>query len=581
MAQRVLEPRGARDPVAQSFGHQLHAAAHAPFVLDDEDRERPRRAAEPRPLGLRCGRGHRGQLDAQARATPLEVVHVQPPAHRFHDPEADREPQAGARLPLRGEERLEDPVQDLGRHSRPRVLERERDLIVDAACVYGELAGAAGLLDRLLRVDDGVEYDLLQFLRVARHVRQVGRQGHFDLDAGFLEGVALQGEHPLHDLEQVHGLAHARPLAREVEQRLHDPPGAHGLHVDQLAALLEIRIPRAGGEQLREGRDRGQGVVQLVSDAGHEGAELRQPVRLEELLLQQHLARYVGREEQQLRHRVLGIQVVDDRLHLARRLPRELEAQPERLAARHRVAQRLGESGALIGHRPIRERAPAEGGEIRDTEQRRGFGVGVENLTVHGEHQRRRRQRGEQLLVEPSLRIDRSQEVSGAGVLLRVHPRFAEAQDQMIPRPPRHLGLEHPALKVAPSRSDERARHAVLEHFLEQPLDGAARRGGEREPEVPAHHPVGGDAGEVGGGRAPLRDRPIRGDHGDAHVQTVHAGMQGHVRCSSQTQRPRWPIAGATGPNTSPESELVRSAESYVWNGGCGSQGGRGVAGTP
>src|SRR3989475_4149397 len=46
-------------------------------------------------------------------------------------------------------------------------------------------------------------------------------------------------------------------------------------HVDQLAALLEVRIPRAGREQLREGRDRGQGVVQLVGDAGQDRKSTR------------------------------------------------------------------------------------------------------------------------------------------------------------------------------------------------------------------------------------------------------------------------------------------------------------------
>src|SRR2546425_1067872 len=75
---------------------------------------------------------------------------------------------------------------------------------------------------------------------------------------------------------------HARPLAGEVEQGAHDATGWHRLAADDLGAFLEVRrLRRINGEELRERRDRGERVVQLVRHPGRQRAELRKAVGLE------------------------------------------------------------------------------------------------------------------------------------------------------------------------------------------------------------------------------------------------------------------------------------------------------------
>ena len=81
------------------------------------------------------------------------------------------------------------------------------------------------------------------------------------------------------------------------------------------------------GKRLAEGGDRGQRIVELVRHARHQGAELREPVGLEQPLLQEDLARHVEGEEQKLRCRTHGIHVHDDGAHLPRRLTGEFEGE--------------------------------------------------------------------------------------------------------------------------------------------------------------------------------------------------------------------------------------------------------------
>jgi hypothetical protein len=64
-------------------------------------------------------------------------------------------------LSLGAEERLEHPVQDLRRDSRARVFNRDRHVVVRAPGGDQHLSRASGRLDRLPRVHDRVEHDLL------------------------------------------------------------------------------------------------------------------------------------------------------------------------------------------------------------------------------------------------------------------------------------------------------------------------------------------------------------------------------------------------------------------------------------
>ena len=95
----------------------------------------------------------------------------------------------------------------------------------------------------------------------------------------------------------------------------------------------------------------------------HEGAELRQPIGLEQLALQQDLPRHVHGEEQQLGRRLDRIDVHDDRLHVAHRIPGE--RQVELLTLTDRLPQRGGEPRPLRLGGPLRKGAPADGGRVR------------------------------------------------------------------------------------------------------------------------------------------------------------------------------------------------------------------------
>src|SRR5439155_13828866 len=91
------------------------------LALDDRRRVR---GALPR----RRGRRHDRQLHAEDRAVPRLAHERELAPMPFDDPVAEREAEPGP-LPdrLRREERLEDPVADLGRDTRARVLDVEPD----------------------------------------------------------------------------------------------------------------------------------------------------------------------------------------------------------------------------------------------------------------------------------------------------------------------------------------------------------------------------------------------------------------------------------------------------------------------
>jgi hypothetical protein len=107
--------------------------------------------------------------------------------------------------------------------------------------------------------------------------------------------------------------------------------------MNDAGALLELRASRVHAEELGEGRDGGERVVQLVRHAGHERAQLRKPVGLEQPALQQHLARHVHGEEQQLGGGLDRVHVHDHRLDFPGRVPRELDRELQFLPLHHGV----------------------------------------------------------------------------------------------------------------------------------------------------------------------------------------------------------------------------------------------------
>ena len=177
-------------------------------------------------------------------------------------------------LRLGREERLEHAVEDLGRHAGSRVVHRHQHVVIARPARDGYLTGAARALDRLPGVHHGVEHHLLQLLRVTRHGGDVVGNRYRGADARCLERAALQREHAVRDLAQVHGRLLARPLAGEVEQGLDDATGAHRFAPNHLGALLQVRLMWLQGKRLAEGGDRSQRIIELVRHARHQGAEL-------------------------------------------------------------------------------------------------------------------------------------------------------------------------------------------------------------------------------------------------------------------------------------------------------------------
>ncbi len=278
-------------------------------------------------------------------------------------------------------------VEDLGRDAGARVFDGHQHVVVARPSRDGDLAGAARGLDRLSRVNDRIEHDLLQLLGVARDGGDVVRDGDRRAGARFLECAALQREHPIGDLPEIDGGLHAWPLAGEVEQRLDDATGPHRLAPDHLGALLQVGLMRVQRQRFGEGRDRGQWIVELVRHTRHQRAELRQPVRLQQPLLQQDLARHVQRQEHELRRRAYRINVHDDGPYLPGRLAGEFERERHVLPPGDGLAQRRSEHALLRRGGPFRQPAAAQPRRIRYAQQLRSLGVRVEDLAIRGEHE--------------------------------------------------------------------------------------------------------------------------------------------------------------------------------------------------
>ena len=171
------------------------------------------------------------------------------------------------------EERLEQLRFVLGRHAGPIVLHFEPDLFAGVEDANEDAALLpAGRLDRLLRVDDEVQRDLLDLGEVRVDLAR-RRELDIERDRQVVEIAPPQLDDLGDHLAQIDERRRTRLLAAEARQVADDLAGAAALGLDE-GDLLERFGPEPAVtlEQLGGAEDRLQRVVQLVRDAGHEHA---------------------------------------------------------------------------------------------------------------------------------------------------------------------------------------------------------------------------------------------------------------------------------------------------------------------
>ena len=215
---------------------------------------------------------------------------------------------------LRREERIEDPADDVGRHARARIADRDRHLLAIARRADRD---HAALGNRLRRVHQQVHEDLVQLRRQAFDLRHVAVIAH---DVGLvLEFVVDDVERAFQARTEIDHAPLVAGRAREIAQVLHDAPHAQravdrfvdqrldlAAHVVQVrrAARRRQRVARGRVELRQRGFMRGDHVeqtahprlqrvevrtdeadriVDLVRDTGRELADRRELFRLQQL----------------------------------------------------------------------------------------------------------------------------------------------------------------------------------------------------------------------------------------------------------------------------------------------------------
>ena len=196
---------------------------------------------------------------------------------------------------LRGEERREDVLGHNVGQSRPGIGDAKVHLPVepgghdDAARPAGRVLG-----HRLSRVGDEVEHDLLQAVAVAQHVGEHTRQITAYPDVLELQVVVHQQQRAPDHVVQVDRRALGRSLAGEGEEVAHDAPRPLGLLLDHFE-VPAIALPQLLllEQELREARDRGERVVELVGDARNQLSDRGEFLALDQLGLHRLLVRHV------------------------------------------------------------------------------------------------------------------------------------------------------------------------------------------------------------------------------------------------------------------------------------------------
>ena len=127
------------------------------------------------------------------------------------DPECHRQAKTGAGADrIRRHERLEDARRDLRRHTRPVILKFEHRLIRDRERPDAQCAAAMRVHHRVLRVHHEIRNDLLNFLAVGEHQRQIRPVGLTHVDMGLRQLLLPDRDNGLHDFVQLR----QHPLAR-------------------------------------------------------------------------------------------------------------------------------------------------------------------------------------------------------------------------------------------------------------------------------------------------------------------------------------------------------------------------------
>ena len=168
-------------------------------------------------------------------------------------------------------------------------LEDDRLSLDVVPAAYDERATAIRREHRLLRVDDEIQQDLLNLVRIGEDLGQSRRERIDDGDVRDALLVRSQREGLAHDMIQVDHRARRLPLARERQEIADDLRRALGLAEDRLEAALRLLVDfrrRALRQPFGPRQDRGERVVQLVRDAGNRLAERRQLLGLQELVIQ-------------------------------------------------------------------------------------------------------------------------------------------------------------------------------------------------------------------------------------------------------------------------------------------------------
>ena len=241
--------------------------------------------------------------------------------------------------------------------------------------------------DRLDGVEREVQEDLLDLRPVERDVRDIGRDVDLDRDPAGGIRIRLEVDDALDEWPDRRGMTFGRSLPREIEQATDDPSRPVGLVDELVGHRLHVRgQARIGAQELAEADDRGEGVVELVGDAGDEQADGLHLLRLDELLLEAFLVRQVADEDQDS---LLAL----DGHRLGQRLARErrtvgpaAEAPPGRAMGRT-IGGRAGSLGhRRIGREELVERAAHERG-WGQPEQRRGRAVPGQDRSLRGREQ--------------------------------------------------------------------------------------------------------------------------------------------------------------------------------------------------
>src|SRR5438445_586684 len=175
LARIVLRAHWPSDTLAVAGQGTLNHGAHLALVVDDEDPPLAARLADRPGHRLHHDLARRRELDGERRALAELALHVELGVVAGHDAVDDAEAEAGASLPLGGEERIEDALAHVFRHADARIADAAQDVIaVDGRAERHATALGHGVE----RVEHDVGERLAQLGRITRDDGSRPRLGH-------------------------------------------------------------------------------------------------------------------------------------------------------------------------------------------------------------------------------------------------------------------------------------------------------------------------------------------------------------------------------------------------------------------